>query len=105
MANYAGSSHYSASKKFVDYLSLSVGYECSDKVDLLTARPYVVATTMTRNVSAFHTTTVGKCAKAIVDSLGSKTYCYGPFIHNLQGVGAEYIHPEIVSKAYTRTIS
>lgn len=104
MTCYAGTAHYSATKKFIDFFSQSVGYECSDRVDFLLVRPYVVSTTMTHNVQAFYTTTVDKCAKAIVDSLGTKDYCYGPFIHNLQGVGSEFFHQEFVSRAFTSLI-
>jgi short-subunit dehydrogenase len=105
MTYYAGSAHYSATKKFVDFFSQSVGYECSDKVDFLLARPYIVTTTMTHNVETFYTTTVDKCTKTIVDSLGTKDYCYGPFMHNLQGVGSEFFHQELTSRAFTRTIT
>lgn len=49
MAYYAGSGHYSATKKFIDFLSQSLAYEYSSKVDVLTSRPYIVTTSMTRN--------------------------------------------------------
>lgn len=105
MTYYAGSAHYSATKKFIDFLSQSVGYENSDKVDFLLARPYVVSTTMTHNVATLYTTTVDKCAKTIVDSFGTKDYCYGPFMHNLQGAASELFHQELTSRAFTQTIT
>ena len=92
MAYYAGSSHYSATKKFIDYLSQSVAFECSDKIDILTARPYIVSTSMTKNIESFITTTTNKCVKNIVDALGNRPYCYGPFLHNIQGVGSEFLY-------------
>jgi 17beta-estradiol 17-dehydrogenase / very-long-chain 3-oxoacyl-CoA reductase len=102
---YAGSSHYSATKKLADYISQSVGYECRELVDVLTARPYMVTTAMTHNVRATYTTTAEKCAKSIVDSLGHRTICYGSFLHNLQGVAADFFHPELVSRSFTRTVA
>jgi len=92
MAYYAGASHYSATKKFIDYLSQSVAFECSDKIDILTARPYIVSTSMTKNIENFITTTTDKCVKNIVNALGNRSYCYGPFLHNIQGVGSEFLY-------------
>ena len=51
--SYKGSEHYSATKTFDDYLSQTLAYENSDKIDILTARPFIVSSTMTRNVEGF----------------------------------------------------
>lgn len=84
---YKGAENYSATKTFDDYLSQTLAYENSDKIDILTARPFIVTSTMTRNVDSFINTTCEKSAKAIVDSLSNRKIVYGPFIHNIQSLG------------------
>lgn len=54
--DFGGASNYSATKTFDDYLSLAVEYELRGKIDILTARPFIVTTPMTRNTdSLIHT--------------------------------------------------
>lgn len=104
MANYAGCAHYSATKKFMDHFSQCLAYENSSKVDFLTARPFIVSTPMSRNIKSIYTTSAEKCASVIVNSLGSRSICYGPLIHSIQGAGVELLSSELMSLAYTSTI-
>jgi hypothetical protein len=57
---------------------------------------------MTRNVDSFINTSCEKSAKAIVDSLSKRKIVYGPFIHNIQSLGPEFIFSPIVEKIFAK---
>jgi 17beta-estradiol 17-dehydrogenase / very-long-chain 3-oxoacyl-CoA reductase len=94
-AVYAGSAHYAATKTFDDFLSLTIAQEYGSKVDVLTARPFIVTTPMTRNIDSPIHCSARKAAEAFVRQLPRGGVSYGPLIHRLQGALVELIGGKI----------
>jgi 17beta-estradiol 17-dehydrogenase / very-long-chain 3-oxoacyl-CoA reductase len=104
LANFSGCVHYSATKKFDDYLSLTLAEEFREKIDVLTVRPFMVTTPMTRNTDSIMHTPSSKCAKDIVNSLGNRDTCYGSLNHTLQGEVTFELHSSALTAAFSKTM-
>ena len=76
---------YSASKAYVDRLSLALQYEYPD-LDIIALRPSEVSTPMTYNKETdIFTITAEQCAEGFLDNLGYENATYGHWRHKMQG--------------------
>lgn len=80
-----GSSHYSATKSFDDFFTRTIAYEYL-KIDFLSVRPYLVTTTLARNLKSFLHVSPQKCAAGSLNDLGRYPVSYGDWFHRIQGV-------------------
>lgn len=104
MLSYAGIANYASTKKYDDFLSLALTDEYGDKIDFLTARPYMVTTRMTKFTDSLLHTSAQSSAKRLVNSLGRKAICYGTFFHTLQGLGTAAAHDKFGALIYTAAL-
>ncbi len=59
---------------------------------------------MTKHTDSFLHTSTSKCSKSIINALGVRPVCYGPFSHNLQGLGTESIYGGLASRIYSKSM-
>ena len=76
---------YSATKHFVNALSLGLAFETADKVDLLSLTPSFVTTKMTGMRQGRMCITPQQCVSGALDNLGQERITYGHFRHELHG--------------------
>ena len=75
---------YSATKRFVDFVTFGLSYEVRQTVDLMTLRPGLVATKMTGAKESLVTATAKHCVQGTLDDLGQELVTYGSIGHHVQ---------------------
>jgi len=78
---------YSATKAMSDYHSRCLSIEYKNKIDVLSLRPFWVSTPMAFNKApGFDTILPEECAEGCLKDLGKKSYTWGHYKHEVQGI-------------------
>lgn len=85
-ADLRGSANYCSTKLYNDIFSRSIEYECSHKIDLLSVRPALVTTPLTRSTSSWLHASKNQCAGGSLKHLGYNSSTNGFWWHELQSL-------------------
>jgi len=93
---WAGTQLYGASKAFVDHLTVPLGHEYRDQLDVLSFQPTVMATAMAAGTEpAVITITPQAAAHAALSHLGRYTTSHGHWRHALAAALFRYLPTEL----------
>lgn len=76
-------SNYSATKVYNDFLSRAIEMEYQHKIDVLSVRPMLIETNMSKQKESCTVVSKNNCAKASLGYLGIDYETNGSFIHKL----------------------
>ena len=79
-----GGAGYSSSKLYDDFFSRALAYENKNKIDILSFKPLLVSTPLTRNMSSLLTINKNQCVKGSLKAVGWSDETFGHLSHHIQ---------------------
>ncbi len=95
---------YSATKAYNDYFSRAIAEEYKGKIDVMSLRPNMVATLMSRARPNFFVLSTEECAAGALGKLGYESFTYGNWRHDFLSSLMDFV-PSFIIKQKNREIA